>query len=90
VIFLGPSEVITGEGAKDGAPEVAVDAALAPVVAGSDRQYSLVAGIAVVIHAFVAVAGREEHHAAQAVPAMRDGIVDRQTRAVGQFDLRAM
>jgi hypothetical protein len=68
---------LTREGAKDGLAKVTVNATFISIVAGSDGQYSFVARIAVVVHTLVAVACCEEHYAAQAASAIRDGVVDR-------------
>ena len=80
----GEGEVVAGEGAEHGVAEVAVDAALAAVVAGGHGQDLLVAGVAVQVDRLVAVAGGEQHHAALAPATLGDRVVDGQPGAVGQ------
>ena len=77
------AEVVAGEGAPDGLAEVAVDAALAAVVAGGHGDHLLVAGVAVVVDALVAVAGREQDRRSPCRRGRGDGVVDRQPGAAG-------
>src|ERR687898_320456 len=71
----GEGEVVAGEGAEHGVAEVAVDAALAAVVAGGNGQDLLVAGVAVQVDRLVAVAGGEQHNAALAPATLGDRVV---------------